>query len=112
MSATLKNKDRQPLVVMLDHPAFATKAHGWRRTTAKFARHTDEGGRITTEVRRAYPGTLTLQPGESIEGLHEAIQHCSQIPALRAKRLVEITIQEDSRVAIAKDDDEEHGDDQ
>lgn len=93
MSATLKNKDRQPLVLMLDHPAFATKAYGWKRTTAKFGLALADGGRSVREVRRSYAGTLTLMPGESVSGLHEAIEHCSQVPLLRKRGLLELTIQ-------------------
>lgn len=95
MSATLKNKDRQPLVLILDHPAFHSKAHGWTRTTAKFGLALADGGRSVKEVRRAYAGTITLQPGESISGLHEAIENCSQVPLLRATGKLELTIQAD-----------------
>lgn len=82
MTATLKNKSRQPVVVVLDHPAFANKASGWNRTTAKFGATMEDGSRVVSEVRRAYPGTITLMPGESVEGLHPAIRFCSQMPGL------------------------------
>lgn len=90
MAATLKNKSRQPVVLVLDHPAFATKASGWNRTTAKFGATMEDGNRVVSEVRRAYPGTITLMPGESVPDLHPAIRSCSQVPGLVKAGVLEV----------------------
>ena len=91
MAATLKNKSRQPVVLVLDHPAFADPANGWKRTTAKFGVTQEDGSRVVSEVRRAYPGTITLMPGESVTDLHPAIQSCSQVPHLVKTGVLTVT---------------------
>ena len=90
MPSTLKNESRQAVVIVLDHPAFQTKAHGWQRTSAAFASQAEDGARSVAEVRRSYPGTLTLQPGEEAAGLPDAIEHCSQVPGLKKSRVLSI----------------------
>jgi hypothetical protein len=95
VAATLKNNSKQAVVLVLDHPAFANKESGWSRGVGRFAASTEEGHRVVSEVRRSYAGSLTILPGESVEGLHEAIEHCSQVPALRAAKVLTLTIQPD-----------------
>jgi len=90
MASTLKNDSRQAVVLILDHPAFHTKAHGWRRTTESFASQNANGVQSIVEKRRSYPGSLTLQPGEKVEGLDDAIAECSQVPGLIATRVLSI----------------------
>jgi len=90
MASTLKNESRQAVVLILDHPAFLTKAHGWRRTTEKFASQNAAGVQSVVEKRRSYPGSLTLQPGEQVTDLDDAIAECSQVPALVAARVLSI----------------------
>jgi hypothetical protein len=101
MSATLKNKSRQTVVLVLDHPTFATKAHGWQRTTAKFASVDASGNRTVTEVRRSYPGSLTLLGGQEISGLPAAVAFCAQMPELLANGTLAFTLQDDAPVATA-----------
>lgn len=92
MSVTVTNTSRQPVNVVLDHPAFFTKEAGWQRTTASF-RSSDEDGNITTqEVRRAFPASLTLMPGESVSELHAAFAKCTQVPALIARKVLSVKI--------------------
>lgn len=95
MTATLKNNSKQAVVLVLDHPAFANKESGWQRSAAHFASTTEEGQRVVAEVRRSYAGSLTILPGESITGLHEAISSCAQVPQLVASKVLTVTIQPD-----------------
>lgn len=90
MATTLKNKSRQPVVLVLDHAAFANKLSGWKRTTHQFAAQTEQGDRVVSEVRRSIPGSLTILPGESATGLHDAVVHCAQVPELVAKGILEV----------------------
>ena len=107
MSATVKNVSKHPVVLVLDHPAFANKDSGWRRGVAKFANTSELGGRTVTEVRRSYPGVITLMPGESVGELHPAIQKCSQVPALVARKVLAISHQDDKPTATQPTDDGE-----
>jgi hypothetical protein len=91
MSAILKNESKHPVVLVLDHAAFATKAAGWSRTTARFGFADDQGSRVVKEVRRAYPGSLTIFPGASTDPLHDAVVHCAQVPSLIAQRVLSVT---------------------
>lgn len=95
MLATIKNVSKQPVTLILDHPAFLNRESGWTRSTAKFASTTDEGARVVNEVRRSYPGTVTILPGQSLEEVHPAIQNCVQVPALLARKVLTITFQDD-----------------
>lgn len=90
MASTLKNESRQAVVVLLDHPAFLNRASGWHRSTAKFASTDENGTRLVEEVRRSYPGSLTLQPGEEVSGLHDAITGCSQVEGLIASKVLSV----------------------
>lgn len=91
MLATLKNVSRQPVTIILDHAAFKNRDSGWSRGTVKLAKTDDQGSRVVSEVRRAYPGQITLMPGQSETDLHPAIQHCLQVPALIARRVLALT---------------------
>lgn len=102
MTATLKNNSKQAVVLVLDHPAFATKESGWKRTAARFGTTTDEGARVVSEVRRSYAGSLTILPGEAIDGLHEAIASCAQVPALVASKVLTLTVQSDDEPPAVK----------
>lgn len=95
MAAIIKNESRQPVVLILDHPAFANKADGWVRSTAHFAAQSEDGRRSVKEVRRAYPGSLTLLPGESSAPMHEAVVRCAQFPGLLSKKVVSVSYQAD-----------------
>lgn len=101
MSATLKNKSRHTVVIVLDHQAFANKESGWNRTTASFATQTAEGNRVVQEVRRAYPGSLTILPGEVVKDLHDAIVNCSQVPELISRGVLQVTHSDDEKSATA-----------
>jgi hypothetical protein len=96
MPATLKNISKQPVTVILDHPAFLNTKSGWQRSTAKFANGAT-GDRDVVEVRRSYPGTLTLQPGESARELHPAIINCSQVMNLVASKVLSVTTTEEKK---------------
>lgn len=92
MPATLKNISNGPVTLILDHAAFLNSKDGWRRSTAKFANMGEDGGRSTREVRRSYPGTLTIQPGAEVTDLHPAIAKCSQVPNLIAGKVLSLTL--------------------
>lgn len=102
MAATLKNKSRQPVVVVLDHPVFATKANGMVRTSAKFGSTEADGTKNVTELRRTYPGSITILPGESVPDLHSAIALCSQVPGLVKSGVLQVIEQEEPRVVVKK----------
>jgi hypothetical protein len=102
MLATIKNESKQPVVLILDHQAFANKASGWKRTTAHFGSSNADGTRTVKEVRRSYPGTLTIQPGESVKDLHAAIVHCAQMPSLLARKVLSVTYAEPAAPAQEK----------
>lgn len=95
-TATVTNLSRQMVQLILDHPAFFTKQAGWQRTTATFANYTEEGARQVEEVRRTYPATLSILPGQSVSDLHPAIVNCSQVPALIAARILQVKTNESS----------------
>lgn len=107
MAATLKNKSRQPVVLVLDHPVFANKASGMQRTATKFGSTEADGTRVVSEVRRTYPGTITILPGESVKDLHSAISLCSQVPSLVKSGHLQVTEQEEPRVTVKKAEPEE-----
>lgn len=92
LQATVRNLSRQTQTIILDHPAFLNRQSGWTRTTAKFGNATADGAYDIREVRRAYPGSLTLQAGESVSGLHPAIQKCMQVQSLVAQRVLAIDL--------------------
>lgn len=95
MPATLKNISNAPVTVILDHAAFLNTKDGWRRSTAKFANMSEEGARTTREVRRSYPGALTIRPGEEVADLHPAIAKCAQVPGLIKSKILSLTLQDD-----------------
>ena len=101
MASTLKNESRQAVVIMLDHPAFSTRASGWQRATAKFASSEENGARTVAEVRRTYPGSLTLQPGEEVSGLHDAIVRCSQVAGLVATKVLTVRVEPRAKAEVA-----------
>lgn len=82
MPATLKNISKQPVTVILDHPAFLNSDSGWTRGVAKFAQSQADGSRQIVEQRRSLPGTLFLSPGQTSPELHSAIAKCSQVQRL------------------------------
>lgn len=84
MPATLKNVSKQPVTVILDHPAFHKPDSGWSRGTAKFARTLADGSRELVEERRSTPGTITLMPGQTSEPLHDAIANVRQVQNLKS----------------------------
>jgi hypothetical protein len=86
MSATITNKSKQPVVLILDHPEFARK-----RTTASFGQTNEAGVRSVTEVRRSHPSTLTIFPGQSVEGVHSAVVNCAQVANLLASKGLHVT---------------------
>lgn len=88
--ATLTNQSKQPVEIILDHPAFLNPESGWSRTTEKFAATDANGVRSTTEVRRSYPGVLRLQPGETSAVLHPAVVNCLQVQQLIAKKILAV----------------------
>jgi hypothetical protein len=92
MPATLKNISNTPVTVILDHAAFLNTKSGWRRSTATFANMADDGSRAAREVRRSYPGSLTIQPGQEISDLHPAIARCAQVPNLVARKILSVTV--------------------
>lgn len=94
MTTTVKNISKQPVVLVLDHPAFATKANGWNRTAMHFGSSTGDGRRVVTEVRRSHPGSITIMPGETVTDLHAAVANCSQVAGLVAQRILEVTDQD------------------
>lgn len=94
--ATVKNISRQPVTVILDHPAFANTRSGWRRTSMAFASTSAEGGLTTQEVRRALPGSLTILPGQSVSDLHPAIIKCKQVPQLIQDKVLSVELTERS----------------
>ena len=94
-TATITNISRQLVTVILDHAAFRNKESGFQRGIATFANYTEDGTRQVESVRRAYPPSLTLQPGESVSDLHPAVTKCSQVPALIAGRIVKVQFNEE-----------------
>jgi hypothetical protein len=86
---TLVNKSRVTHVIVLDHDAFRTTRFGFEVKTLDFADVRD-GTRGTRKVRRATPGSLTLLPGASIEGLPPEIRQVPQVAALLQQRQVVI----------------------
>ena len=95
MPATLKNISKQPVTVILDHPAFLNEDNGWARGSAQFGRTMPDGSRELAEVRRSIPGTITLLPGQSKDGLHAAIQKCRQVRNLINAKVLSVKITED-----------------
>jgi hypothetical protein len=59
------------------------------------------GQRSLRMVRRALPGSLTLAPGERIEGLHPAIEKVTQVAALLARKQVAIEAMETAKTQPA-----------
>lgn len=96
-TASVTNLSRHAVQLILDQPAFFTKQAGWQRTTATFANYTEDGSRQVAEVRRAYPATLTLLPGQTVDKLHPAITKCSQVPLLVANRVLAVKIVEEKK---------------
>jgi len=80
-TVTIKNESRVRVDIILDHPAFHTKAAGFKRATVRVASRGYTGSSVQ-DVRRTYHGTLTLMPGESAAGLHPAIENCMQVRTL------------------------------
>lgn len=95
VTATVTNISRQMVQIILDHPAFADRRHGWQRTTVDIGFADDNGQRRIETQRRAYPGTVTILPGQSLEGMHPAVKSCSQVPGLVANRVVTIKMVEE-----------------
>lgn len=91
MPKTVTNRSNQPVDIVLDHPAFHNSDSGWRRTSAKFANQNADGSRTVSDVRRSHPGVLRIQAGESVSGLHPAIEQCAQVITLKARRVLVVT---------------------
>lgn len=87
---TVRNDSKQPVELVLDHPAFLTPSNGWRRSTATFANSSSSGNRTVSEVRRSYPGVLRLLPGEAAL-THPAIVKCLQVADLIKRRVLTVT---------------------
>lgn len=98
-TTALKNKSKQSVVLVLDHPAFATRASGWQRATASFASAQEDGTRAVQDVRRTYAGSLTIAPGETVKGLHPAIANCSQVPGLVRSGVLVLSDEEEAEQA-------------
>lgn len=92
-TATVKNLSKQLVTVILDHGAFANADSGWRRGTASFA-NGPTGGRVVSEVRRSFPGVLTIAAGETVKGLHPAVRNCLQVQNLVAQRILSVVLEE------------------
>lgn len=97
MSVTLKNVSKQPVTIILDHPAFASREHGWQRKAIALGTSGDDGGVQVRETRRTLTGTLRVAPGESVIDLHPAIAKCSQSAALIANRVITLTEQPEEK---------------
>lgn len=88
MGTTIRNLTNHPVVIVLDHTAFQNSDSGWRRDTAKFASQQLDGSRAVVELRRSYPGTLRIEAGGKVEGLHPAIVKCAQVATLIERKVL------------------------
>lgn len=88
MGTTIRNLSNHAVVIVLDHAAFQNSDSGWRRATAKFASQNEDGSRSVLEHRRSYPGTLRIEAGASISGLHPAITRCAQVATLIERKVL------------------------
>jgi hypothetical protein len=95
--ATVRNISKQTVTIILDHAVFATKAAGWQRTSVQFGQYTEGGARVVADVRRSYPGSLTILPGQSVSDLHPAISKCSQVSELVGRKVLVVSNDEERK---------------
>jgi hypothetical protein len=86
----LVNTSRRTHVIVLDHEVFRSKKYGFSIVNQVAHDESQGGVRTSRMMRRALPGSITLQPGQRIEGLHPAIEKVTQVAALLATQQVAI----------------------
>ena len=90
MNVTLKNKTGRAKVIVLDHPAFRTKAYGFRRRQQATRKQAKDGSIVAGEITREEPGSIRLPAKGEVTGLHPAIRNCAQVRTFLLRREVEI----------------------
>lgn len=93
MLVTLKNNTNQAKTLVLDHPAFRNKKHGFRVVSRPSVQVHPDGSKTTRSARQTLTGSIWLPAKGEVADLHPAIANCMQVKTMLASGELSISKQ-------------------